>query len=123
VGPRKALDRELPHGQTAKSSLRPQTPETMNSVQPTVSSSADIMNGGQTITHEVALRYLRRARTVHSRSKAKLLRQQATSAMTIVCLPTLLLGVFALDSSLLFSPSRVFAVLLYEALGSNVERR
>ena len=37
--------------------------------------------------------------------------------MTIVCLPTLLLGVFALDLSLLFSPSRVFAVLLYEALG------
>jgi hypothetical protein len=32
--PRKALDSELPHGQIAESSLRPQTPETMNSGQP-----------------------------------------------------------------------------------------
>jgi hypothetical protein len=44
VGARKALDRELPDGQTAKSSLRPQTLETMGTpsnhnedpLQPTV---------------------------------------------------------------------------------------
>ena len=67
--PRKALDRELPHGQTAKSSLRPQTPETMNSVQPPQRSTPtngeqtklrdEMRNDGQTITHEVALPYLR----------------------------------------------------------------
>jgi hypothetical protein len=68
-GTSKALDRELPHGQTTKSSLRPQTPETMNSVQPQQRSTPtngeqtklrdEMRSVGQTITHEVALPYLR----------------------------------------------------------------
>ena len=72
--PRKALDRELPHGQTAKSSLRPRTPETMNSVQPPQRSTPtngeqtklrdEMRNDGQTITHESATPWREIAKTI-----------------------------------------------------------
>ena len=56
-----------------------------------------------------------------SRSKTMKLRQQATSAMTLVCLPTLLFGVFALDLSLLFCPLLASSLsYCMKLLGSNV---